>query len=266
MSITAQSLITLALRNCGQMRPGYTPGPELLADGLAQFQLIFDTYNAQRTLQYTQPDYVFPVAGPGHGTTVGGQSFAGTGYQIGPTATDFVTLFTPQAIVRMNLYMTSASPSQPTRIPLRQISMEEWMNIITLNITATSVTTVFAYDTQYPNGVIWVWPPLNGNSLEIFTWGFLTPPATLGSVIVLPPGFQDLIVWHLTQRLWPLCTQDIMPHKLPLQYINGQKVKAEALVKKLNAPSPRMTCNFKGGSTQKTGVSDWGLLLGGIPY
>lgn len=262
---TAQSYIYMALRNCGQIRPGYTPSPELLADGLQQFQMIFDRYNAERTMQFTMPDYVFPIAGPGHGTTGNNQSFGGTGYQIGPTALDFVAN-RPESIVRMNLYMTSASPSSPTRIPMDQISMEQWMNIVTIQLTPINVATVFAYDPQYPNGVIWIWPPLNGNSLEIFTWGFLTPPSTLDAQMSLPPAYQDAIIWHLTQRLWPLCTQDIMPHKLPLQFINGQKAKALADVRRINAPMPKLVSDFRGGSNRNTGVCDWGLLLAGVPY
>lgn len=265
---TAQDYIYDALRNCGQLRPGYTPGPELLADCLTRFQDQFDAYNAQRTMQYTQPDYVFPITGPGHGTTGNAQSFGGTGYTIGPTAVDFTVPFRPVAIPRMNLYMTANSPGQPARFPLAQISMEEWLSIITVQFTPTNVCTTYAYDTQYPNGVIWLWPPINGNSVEIFTWGFLTPPSTLATVMALPPGYADAIKWELTKRVWPLCSLDIMPNRLTWSQIAGQARLALQKVKRINAPSPRMVCDFRGGrsSISGTGVADWGLLLAGVPY
>jgi len=260
----AQDFIYQALRKCGQMRPGYTPQIELLTDCFNEWLAMYDSWNARRTMQYTMPDYVFPVTGPGHGSTGNGQTFGGTGYEIGPTAADFVAP-RPVAIARMNLYMTSASPTQPTRIPLSPLSMEEWTGIAVIQITATNITTIYAYDPQFPNGVIWVWPPLNGNSLEIFTWGQLSPPAALGSTFAAPPGYQDAIVWTLAERCWPYCTKDFMPHKLSLPYIAGKAKQARDTIMAVNAPSPRMASDFRGGRSG-VGVCDWDLLLTGRPY
>ena len=264
--MTCQQYIYQALRKCGNMRPGYTPQPELLADCYTEVLSMYDSANAERTMNYTMPDYVFPVTGPGHGSTGNGQHFGGTGYQIGPTALDFVTPTRPVAIVRMNLYMTSVSPSSPTRIPLSPISMEEWMGIAVLQIVATNVTTVYAYDPQYPNGVIWLWPPLNGNSLEIFTWGSLAPPLNLAAAMAVPVGYQDAFIWRLAERCWPLCLHDMFPHKLPLQYIAGKAHLAEQKIRAINAPMPRMASDFGGGRSTTTGICDWDLLLTGRPY
>ena len=261
----AQDYILSALRKCGQIRPGYTPSPELLADGLNEWWLMFDAYNARRTMQYTQPDFVYPVTGPGHGTTGNGQTFFGTGYTIGPTAVDF-TGPRPEAIVRMNLYMSSTSPTSPTRIPLSPISMEEWMGIATLGLTPISVTTVFAYDAQFPNGVIWVWPPLNSNALEIFTWGALTPPASLSATYSAPPGYADVIVWDLARRMWSMCTKSILVNKVPHQWLCGQAKLARDAVRAVNAQSPRLCNDFDAGHAAATGASEWQLLLTGIPY
>lgn len=262
--MTAQNYIYRALRKCGQMRPGYTNNADLLADALVEFQGIFDSWNAERTMNYSMPDYVYPVTGPGHGTTGNNQSFGGTGYTIGPTAVDFQGP-RPVAIARMNLLMTSASPSQPMRIPLSPISMEDWLRIAVVQLTPVNITTVFAYDPQFPNGVIWVWPPLNANSLEIFTWGQLTPPTALASTLAVPPGYQDAIDWTLAERLWPLCTNDAIPHKLPLAYIAAKAKLAREKVKAVNAPMPRMASDFRGGRAG-VGTCDWDLILTGRPY
>jgi hypothetical protein len=232
-------------------------------DALTEWQMLYDGYNARRTMAYSMPDYVFPVTGPGHGSTGNGQTFGGTGYQIGPTATDFVAP-RPVAIARMNLYMTSVSPSSPTRIPLEQISMEEWMRISVIQLTPINVTTVFAYDPQYPNGVIWVWPPLNGNSLEIFTWGQLTPPSTLASAYSAPPGYQDLIVFQLAKRLYPMCTKDVMPERRNYQLLCAEAEIARQAVAAINAPMPRIRNDFQGSRRTNAGISDWQLLLTGV--
>lgn len=262
---TAQDLIYSALRRCGQLRPGYLPQPELLQDALDEWAMMFDGFNAERTLNYTMPDYVYPVNGPGHGTTGNGQTFSGTGYQIGPGAADFNGP-RPESIVRMNLYMTSASPTIPIRIPMRQISMEEWMGISVISITPINIATVFAYDPQWPLGVIWVWPPLNGNALEIFTWGQLTPPGTLGAAYSAPPGYQDAIVYTLAERLYPMCTRDVLVHKVNHQWLAGKAALARQKIRAVNAPSPRIASDFSGGRGSSGGTCDWGLLLTGEPY
>lgn len=265
---TAKDYILQAYRLCGQIRAGYQVSPEMLDDGLSQWFLMFDAYNTQRTMNYTQPDYVFPILGPGHGVTGNNQSFGGTGYQIGPTALDFSVPNRPVDIIRMNLYMTSASPAQPTRIPLTKISMEEWMNLPVIEIQpAVNVNTTFAYDPQFPNGVIWVWPPLNGNGLEIFTWGALTPPATLSTPYSAPPGYGDLVVKMLAVRLWGLCTKDLFPNRQSWTWITGQAELARQNVANANAVTPRIRCDFGGSmSSRSTGVADWDLLLAGVPY
>jgi hypothetical protein len=171
----------------------------------------------------------------------------------------------PEAIVRMNLYMTSVSPTQPTRLPLAPISAEEWANISVIQITPINVTTVFYYDPQFPQGVINVWPPLNGNSLEFFTWGFLTPPTTLATTVNLPPGYSDVIVYELAKRLWPMCTLDILPHKVTHQWLCGQAAIAKQRIRDANAPMPRMGNDFGPGAPHSP-ECDWSLLLTGIPY
>ena len=260
----ASDLIYQAFRRCGQMRPGYTPQAELMADGLAELKALYDGWNAERTLNYSMPDYVFPVTGPGHGATGNAQTFGGTGYTIGPSGADF-TAPRPESIVRANLYMTSTSPTQPTRIPLSPISMEQWMNISVIQLTPINVTTVFCYDPQYPNGVIWVWPPLNGNSLEIFTWGQLIPPATLGATWVGPPGYQDAVRDTLAERLLPLCTHDIMPSRRDVMWLRGQAAIGRQKIKAVNAPSPRLKSDFPKGGQNGKNSCDWGLLLTGEP-
>ncbi len=310
------------------MRPGYTTSPELLADGLSEFQVMFDAFNAKRTNAYSTPDYVYQIGsktglagiygpnvqfslGPAFsftGTTTSGskvvllsqttgsgvqglnigQSVSGTGIPALTTIQAFdgltVTLSNnatangavpitihptfvgprPEAIIRMNLWMSSVSPTQPTRIPLAPVSVEQWANISVIPITAINVTTVFYYDPQFPQGVINVWPPLNGNALEIFTWGFLTPPTSLTTEMRIPPGYQDWIIKDLAARLWPMCTHDQMINKVTHQWICGQAAIARKTVQEVNAPSPRLVNDFGGSRSGNIGVADWQGLLTGI--
>ena len=169
----------------------------------------------------------------------------------------------PEAIVRMNLFLTSSNPGQPTRIPLSPISAEEWANIPVVQFPATNVATTFYYDPQFPQGVINVFPPLNGNSLEIFTWGFLTPPTSLTATYSAPPGYAEVVIWNLARELWPLATNNVFVNKLPFEYICGMAAKARDAVKAINSPMPRLRNDFDGGSSTAP-TCDWPLLLTGV--
>jgi len=174
----------------------------------------------------------------------------------------------PEAILRMNLYMTSVNASQPTRIPLSPISVEQWANISVIQLQAINVTTVFYYDPQFPQGIINVWPPLNGNSLEIFTWGFLTPPTSLSTVVMEPPAYQDAITYTLAVRLWPMLTKNqLVNSKESIMWLRGQAKIARDKIKAVNAPMPKLVNDFAWGrSGGNVPVCDWGLLLTGTPY
>ncbi len=325
--MNAQNFIESALRRCGQMRPGYHASPELLADGLQEWTMMFDGFNARRTMNYTEPDFIYPVTGPGTASLATGQ-ILGMGYTIGqpfsftgttaigspvvlalntqgveinqaisgagiPANTRVLSIVPgvsvtlnknataaatvpltltpdfsgvrPVAIARMNLWMTTASPTSPTRIPLSPLSAEEWANIAVLQLTPISVTNVFYYEARFPFGVIWVWPPLNANSLEFFTWGQLTPPASLTQAYSAPPGYADVVVYELAKRMWPMVTKDMAVHKVTLQWLCGQAKIARDAVRAVNAPSPRLANDFQPGRPS-VGVSDWTLLLEGVPY
>ena len=324
--MTGQDFLYMAFRKCGQMRPGYTNSTDLLQDGLNEWMALYDGWNAERTLNFSIPDYIYPISGATSLNGIYGQNIQWTvgpaftfigdtnstttiltqntnGLIIGQyltgsgipaltyitaistgvsitisaaatlTATNVTFTVTasftgprPEAILRMNLvYQQNAN--SPTRLPLSPISAEEFANISVLQLTPINVTTVFYYDPQMPQGVINVWPPLNGNSLEFFTWGFLNPPATLQSNYFAPPGYQDAIVYTLAQRLYHLCTNDVMIHKVPHQWLCGQAAIARAKIKAVNAPMPRMVNDFGGAlGNVGVGVCDWGALLTGTPY
>lgn len=237
--LTAQQHIYQALRKCGSLRPGYTPQMELLADALNEWGTMFDEWQAEREMGFSIPQFVYPVTGPGSQQN-------GNGYEIGPTAADWVGP-RPTSIVRANLVFTSGGQS-PVYIHLRPISAEEWAALSIREIPAINVTSLFYYDPQYPNGVFNVFPPLNGNSIELFTWGFLAVPAALAENYSAPPGYQDAVIKTLAERLWPMLTHDICVHKNSQMWLAGQAYTAREKVKAVNRSLPTL-CNDFGKTT-----------------
>lgn len=323
--LTASDYIYNAFRRMGQLRPGYTTNNELMTDALDAWRILFDGLNAKRTMQYSIPDFIYPVVSSGldgiygenvqfsvgpvftfSATTTStsttalvtntaglniGQRISGTGIATGSTIQGISTNTSivlsdaatasgattvtvtpdfigprPEAIIRMNLLLTSASPAQPSRIPLAPMSAEEWANLPVVQFSPVDVTTAFYYDPQFPQGVINVFPPLNGNSLEFFTWGVLTPPTSLTASYSAPPGYADLIIWELAKVLWPMATKNLMVNRVSHQWICGQAKLARDAVRAVNAPMPRMRNDFTGGGGSRSNSCDWDLLLTGVPY
>ncbi len=326
--MVARDRIYTALRYCGQLRPGYMSNAELLDDALKQYMRMYDSWNAERTMSYTIPDYIYSAStsrslngiygqnvqwsiGPSFSvlgdTTITSQDVAidntnglyvgqyvtGTGipansYITALTVNTSITLSAaatasgsgvtltippsfagprPEVILQMNLYMTSSSPTQPARLRMRRLSVEEWANITVVQFQAVNVTNCYYYDPQFPQGVINVFPPLNGNSLEIFTWGFLTPPVTLDTVVMEPPGYDDAIEYTLAARLLPMITHLVnVPGMVTPQWLRGQAKLARERVQFINAPRNKIINDFQNNGRGSGAVCDWQLLLTGVPY
>lgn len=269
--VTAQDFIQHAFRRCGQMRPGYTLPPELLNDGMNEWQLLFDEWQAQRAMGFSVPDYLYAVNGPGSQSN-------GNGYLIGPTAhtapanppytnaggaNDFQGP-RPTMIVRANCVMTNTGP-QPVYIPMKAISAEEWASLSIRQIPAINVTSLFYYDPQFPNGVFNVFPPMQGNSIELFTSPVLFVPASLSTAYSAPPGYADAVVKSLAERLWPLVTKDMAPNKLPFATVAGYAENARLRIWTLNRPIPRLPGDFRSGS-KPDGYYDSLVSWSGEPY
>ena len=162
--------------------------------------------------------------------------------------------------------MYSALSGPPARIPLTPLSAEQWASIPVLQLTPISVTTSFYYEPAIPFGILWCWPPLNSNSIELFTWGFLTPPAALTDLMTFPPGYEDAIIFTLAARIWPQLTNSVLINKYPLTMLRADAKIAFDRVKKLNAPQPKMRNDFVSRSYGTAGSADWSLLFAGLPY
>ena len=117
----ASAVLYQAFRKIGQLRPGYTAPPELLADGLVEWANFFDECGAERNTHYSNPYYQHAITGPGSQTL-------GNGYLIGPSATTAPATATtlagtandwnqprPVSILRANLVLTNGAGSPVLR-------------------------------------------------------------------------------------------------------------------------------------------------------
>lgn len=171
----------------------------------------------------------------------------------------------PESIVRANLVMTNVGP-QPVYIPIRMISAEEWAALAIRQIPSINVTSIAYYDPQFPQGVFNVFPPLNGNSIEFFTWSAFATPTSLTQTYSAPPGYQDAVVCSLAERLWPLCTTELMPRRNPQQWMSGRAYEACQKVRTVNRDIPTLRSEAPGSRNQSGGYMDSNVRWVGEPY
>lgn len=254
---TAQDFIYQALRKIGALRPGYTPSPEILSDAMTEWSLMFDEFNADRLMQNSNPDFVYPVTGPGSASD-------GNGYTVGPSGADW-TGPRPTSIIRANLVQTTFGP-QPVYIPIKPISQEQWASLAIRQIPAVNITAVFWYDPQYPLGVFNVFPPLNGNSIELFQWGAYVTPANLAASYAAPPGYENVIVTNLAERLYYMtCTKQMVLERAPYLIISGKAKLAREAVQVINRPINPMPTDYPSGD-RPGGFYDSFVTYTGDPY
>lgn len=256
--MTANDLIYQALRRIGQLRPGYTPSPEFLADCLSEFQAMYDSWNADPTMQFSNPDEYFAISTSG---------FKANSYQytLGPigagadltTSTRLSTR--PVSIRRANWVWTINTPTQPQRLNIKMIDESEWMSIIQLPIPGALQAIYCWYDPQFPLGVLNFWPPVQpGNQVELYMWGQLIYPASTATTFIFPPGYWQATKLSLAELLMGIAPRAIFVEKQPdVTRIPALALAARHKIQNVNRVTPKLVSDM---STMRGG--DYNFLVG----
>lgn len=256
LSTVADYINNRILRHACQLRPGYTASPELQQDVLNEWAALIDEWNTERNMPFTVPQAIYPITGSGYNAN-------NRDYKIGPTAgaTGFVGP-RPEKILKANLLLTSVSPN--IRIPIFPVPYDEYFSISALGITAVNITSVLYYEPTFPNGILHFWPPINGNSIELFTIGVLVAPALLTTVVAgtFPPGYENAIVYTLAHRCQFLCTKEMGPRN---PVIGAWALRARQKVMNINRANPKVRSDFQ-NSGPGVGAYDPNLTYTGDPY
>lgn len=175
----------------------------------------------------------------------------------------------PESIVRANNVLTNVG-NQPVYLPIRMVSTEEWASLAIQQIPEINVTSLAYYDPQFPAGVFNVFPPLNGNSVQLYTWAALAAPTSLSSTYSAPPAYANAVLWSLAERVWPLCTNWAAagPNKISIESIRGEAYEAREKVRTVNRVQPALSPDFRGGSptSPEAGYFDSFVTWTGEPY
>lgn len=184
--VPLSGILNAALRIAGiTWLPGTTPGIDAYNELIPALNAMMDSYSLDGHRVYTSTIIDFPLTA--------GQKV----YTIGPGA-EFDTPRPIQIAAASILFPTDPTIRYPMRIILDE---KQWMNITVQDIAGAPPWLLF-YDAGYDeNGwakIYLYYQPTDGYTLELATWLQLQTGFTFASdVVVLPPGYEEMIRWNL---------------------------------------------------------------------
>lgn len=188
-NITAQDLISGALKLLGVLAAGETLKPADAVDGFARLNELIDSWGTQRMTMFTTARSVYSLVSGTRDYTIGP---GGTFNQARPMFIDAVSIipnFTPAIEVPISLY----SDDQWAALPYKTFATG-WVNAIYYDYADASLL-----------GTISIYPTINvsGFSLVLYTPTAVTQFADLTTIYSLPPGYAKALRFNLAVTLAP---------------------------------------------------------------
>lgn len=238
--MTAFDIICSALRLAQVLAADETPTDAEANLGLAVFNGMLDSWNAQRLAVFTTRSDDFPFVNGKQTYTLG-------------TGGDF-DMARPARIDCMSAILL-ANPSNPIEQPLVMFSVDEWQNIPVKNVQGTFPT--LCYDTgDFPLRQLNFWPiPQSGNSVRIYSWQALTEPTLLTDDVTFPPGYGEAFRYQLAVRMAPEFGTTVSATVASLA------IQSFATVKSMNVPEIEMQSDL----VPDSGVNYQAFMFG-LPY
>lgn len=189
MTDTARTLCTRALKKARVIGTGVQASQTQINDALADLNGMIGQWNRQRWLVYRLNDLSWVCDGS-------------QTYSIGPTVGDDVaSSVRPDRIEGAYLRQLIPAQSQPVDWPVEIIDAREDYSRITLKTMPTLAWYLF-YDPTYPDGTLYPWPlPNSQYEMHILTKQILSSFTLLTDEVLLPPEYDEAIVYSLARRL-----------------------------------------------------------------
>jgi len=225
--MTALDLISSSLRLVNVVAAGEAVPIDMANDALAVFNDMVDSWNTDRLSIYTTRSDDFPYV-------LDQQT-----YTLGPGG-DFDMPRPPQ-IDAMSTIIFNPNAQNPVEQPIPIWNWQQWQTEITVKKTDGSFPLGCYDDGGFPLRTQNFWPiPTQqpGNKVRIYSWQALTQPATLGTVISVPPGYRKAFRFNLAVDL---AAEFAAP--VPA-VVADQAAKSLSMVKTLNLPDITITSDL----------------------
>lgn len=248
MAVPFSAIGYQALRLAGQITPGATASPEMMADALFECNAMIDSWGAQELSKYFYDDRYFAI-------TVSQQS-----YTLGPSGTFSVDVnavaltYRPERITRANLVLLT-NVAQPTRIPLEIINVEDYADIPVLQVVTDVPQRMYVQPT-IPNVTLYFFPyPSTGNQFEFFMAPGTAQFASQAATFAGPPGYLDWMTRALAVRMYLLTTKDVgLARQVRFGELQRSAREAERVVFASNAPTPQLNMDLITETGNDTGA------------
>lgn len=218
---TAQDIITSSFRLLVQYSEGDTPSAAMLADALAVFNQLLDSWSAERLSVYATQD----------------QQFTWTANTISRTLGPTGTLVGNRPVV-LNDATYFKDPGTGISYNVKIINQQQYDGIALKTATSSYPQVIWVNDT-HPNITITEWPVAT-KDLE---WHFisvleLSQPATLGTTLAFPPGYLRAFKFNLALDLAAEFGMEPMPQ------VQKLAIATKRILKRNNNPDDIMTLPY----------------------
>lgn len=184
MTVSAQDIVTRAMKAIQALGSGEVPSAAEATDGLVAFNAMLDSWSNDGLASYVVQERSFPL-------TVGAAS-----YTIGAGGT--INTTRPQDITQSYIQDTGGNNYLMTILP-----RDKWNQIGNRSSTITSqIPTALFYDPQFPLGVINIFPtPLIAYTCFFDGTQDQTTFTTLTQNLAMPPGYERAYVSNLAMEM-----------------------------------------------------------------
>ncbi len=227
---TVRDLLTRSLRIATVLGGVDQIDPNDADDALLSLNQMLDAWQAERLYAYTIDQFTLALT-PGVTT-----------YTIGPAG----NIAMPIRPEKIEWAFTRDTQNLDRTL---QIVPREVYQTIALKSLGNTFPTVLFYEPQFPVGQLYLWPaPPASLTLYVGVWEVLTEYPDLNTVVALPPGYEDAIVYSMAERIAPEYGEPADPQVIRMA------AQARGRIKAMNLPDPRVVCelqgsNFRGGLT-----------------
>jgi hypothetical protein len=210
---TILQLLNQALMLCGMRASGETVDAALAQDALDTLHQMIAAWNLDSLLVYQIVRQVVPMT-------------TSQTYTVGVGGT--INLPRPVRIDAINWRDEAQTPA--LELPLHKMEQQEYQ-AQRVRETAASMPTAFYYDPAYPLGTLFLWPrPMETKKLVLFVWKTFDASMVLSDTVVMPPGYERMLVYNLAvelsaqpgARLSPVALRLAEQSKTAIEVINAR--------------------------------------------
>ena len=220
---TARDLIKRSMRLLHVLETGEDPTTEEAADGLSALNDMLDEWNTDRGL-------IYAIEEDPQTWTAGQQSQTiGSGGDMDTTR--------PVKLADSTYYTDANGNDYNLRLLETRIG---YTSIVDKETTSDLPEYLF-YEPAYPLGELYIWPVPSVNiTLLLHRWEQLSSFASLGTTVVLAPGYTNLVTYGLCEYLAPEFGVAVPPEVMQRYSAADQRIR------KLNVRMPVMQSEVAG--------------------